>query len=67
MYREEVKVGILKLHPDVKTPEYKHFGDACADIRVDNFSKFIKIIYLFWIIIFYIKLIFIKVDIHITI
>lgn len=42
MYKEEIKVGILKLHPDVKIPEYKHFGDACADIRVDNFAKFIK-------------------------
>lgn len=41
-YREEVKVGILKLHPDVKTPEYRHNGDACVDIRAYRIVKFIS-------------------------
>lgn len=32
-YKEEVEVSIDKMFEDVVLPEYKHDGDACADIR----------------------------------
>ncbi len=42
LYKDEVQVGILKLFPDVNIPEYRHEGDACADVRAHNIVKLIR-------------------------